>query len=888
MSFVRNIASGLRSLFRKERVSQELDEEVNGFLEMAAEEKIKQGMSRKEALRAVRLERGSLEVAKEVVRAAGWESFVESCWQDLRFAVRLLRKDPGFAAVAILTLALGIGANTAIFSVVQGVVLAPLPYREPDRLVMVWLNNNNLKSITDLSYADFVDWQRSARSFEKMAAYAWRGFDLSSPGTPEHLQGREISANFFAMLGVELAQGREFSTEEDRNGGAPVVIISNSLWRDRFGRSATAMGKSIVLDGVEATIIGVLPPDFRFGTDDADIYTPIGQRKLVEQNDRTVHNVVCVARLKAGVSMGQAEAEMNTVQETIDRLHPDMEEGLGAKLTPVKEQLVGDVRGTLLLLLGAVGVVLLIACANVANLLLVRTAARTREFSIRLALGAGRGRIVWQLVTESVLLSVLGGGLGVVAAKWGLNAALAAAASSLPRSENVRVNVSVLLFALGISIVVGILFGLAPALKSSRVDLQTSLKEGARGSTTGHQRAQSSLVVIQMALTVVLLAGAGLLFRTIQQLWKANLGFDAHNIITFQVGLSPSATGNGVGVRTAFQQLIERIRQIPGVQSADLSTLVPMSHQVNSLPFWVDSRRPASVAEAPRTLGFITGPDFQRVMGIPLIRGRFIGEQDTVNAPLVAVIDTELARTYFPDTDPIGHTISFAQVGGYRIVGVVGHVQHWELGFSSPFTAAQSYVSIYQIMDRWMTTIDTWTWVVVRTPLEASTVEPEIRKAVYGVGSDQPIYNVHTIKQTVSESMSSQRFPMIMLGIFAGLALLLASTGIYGVISYSVSQRVHEIGIRMALGADKRDVFRMVVGQGLALALAGLAIGVVGALILIRLLTSFSLLLYGVAASDPLTFTTVSVMLTLVAALACYVPARRAMRVDPMVALRYE
>ncbi len=888
MSWLRNIASGLRSLFRKEQVDQELDEELNGFLEMAAEEKMKQGMSRKDALRAVRLERGNLEVTKEVVRSAGWESLVETSWQDLRFAARMLRNNPGFTAVAMLTLALGIGANTAIFSVVQGVVLAPLPYREPDRLVMVWLNNLNLKSITDLSYADFVDWQRSARSFEKMTAYAWRGFDLSSPGTPEHLQGREISANFFTTLGVELARGREFSAEEDRNGGAPVVIISNSLWRDRFGRSTTAMGKSIVLDGVEANIVGVLAPGFRFGTDDADIYTPIGQRKLVEQNDRTVHNVVCVARLKAGVSMGQAEAEMNTVQETIDRLHPDMEEGLGAKLTPVKEQLVGDVRGTLLLLLGAVGVVLLIACANVANLLLVRTAARTREFAIRSALGAGRGRIVWQLVTESMLLSLLGGALGLVAAKWGLNAALAAVASSVPRSENVRVNVSVLLFALGVSIVVGILSGLAPALKSSRVDLQTSLKEGARGSTTWHHRAQSSLVVIQMALTLVLLAGAGLLFRTIQQLWKANLGFDSHKIITFQVGFSPSATGNGVGVRTAFQHLIERIRQIPGVQSADLSTLVPMSHQVNSLPFWVDSHRPASVAEAPRTLGFITGPDFQRVMGIPLIRGRFISEQDTINTPLVAVIDTELARTYFPDTDPIGHTLSFAQVGGYRIIGVVGHVQHWGVGFSSPFTHAQSYVSIYQVMDRWMTTIDTWTWVVVRTPLDASTVLPEIRKAVYGAGSDQPIYNVHTIKQIVSESMSSQRFPMILLGTFAGLALLLASIGIYGVISYSVSQRVHEIGIRMALGAAKRDVFRMVVGQGLALALAGLAIGLVGALILTRLLSSFSLLLYGVGASDPLTFTTVSVMLISVAFLACYIPARRAMRVDPMVALRYE
>ena len=873
---------------RKKKWEQELNDELRFHVERQTAENVAAGLPPEEARRQAVLQLGALEGVKDDCREQRHGFWMESLYADVRYALRILRKTPGFTTIAILTLALGIGANTAIFSVVQGVVLAPLPYREPDRLVMVWLNNHNLQSITDLSYADFVDWQRNARSFEKMAAYAWRGFDLSSPGTPEHLQGREISANFFAMLGVELAQGREFSTEQDRNSGTPAVIISDSLWLDRFGRSAAAVGKSIVLDGVEATIVGVLPPGFRFGTDDADIYTPIGQRKLVEQNDRTVHNVVCVARLKAGVSIGQAEAEMNTVQETIDRLHPDTEEGLGAKLTPVKEQLVGDVRGTLLLLLGAVAVVLLIACANVANLLLVRAAARTREFSIRSALGAGRARIVRQLVTESVLLSVLGGGLGLAAAKWGLNAALAAVASSLPRSENVRVNVSVLLFALGISIVVGILFGLAPALNSSRVDLQTSLKEGARGSTTGHQRAQSVLVVMQMALTVVLLAGAGLLFRTIQQLWRANLGFDAHNLITFQVGLSPSATGNGVGVRTAFQQLIERIRQIPGVQSADLSTLVPMSHQVNSLPFWVDSRRPASVAAAPRTLGFITGPDFQRVMGIPLIRGRFISEQDTINAPLVAVIDAELARTYFPGTDPIGHTISFAQVGGYRIIGVVGHVQHWELGFSSPFTDAQSYVSIYQITNRWMTTIDTWTWVVVRTPLAASTVLPEIRRAVYGAGSDQPIYNVHTINQIVSESMSSQRFPMILLGVFAGLALLLASIGIYGVISYSVVQRVHEIGIRMALGAERREVFRVVIGQGLRLAMAGVAIGAASALILARLLSSFSHLLFGVGANDPATFLAVSVILTGVAILACYIPARRAMRVDPMVALRHE
>jgi predicted permease len=888
MSLLRSMAGGLRSLFRKEQVSQELEEELNGFLEMAAEEKMRQGMSRKDALRAVRLERGGLEATKEVVRSASWESLVDAWWRDLRFAVRVLRKNPGFTAVAVLTLALGIGASTAIFSVVQGVLLAPLPYREPDRLVTVWLNNFRLKSPTDLSYRDFMDWERGSPPFEKMAAYAWRSFDLSSPGNPEHLEGREISSNFLSTLGVRLALGREFSAEEDRNGGAPVAIISSGLWRDRFDGGATALGKSIVLDGVETTVVGVLQPGFRFGTDYADVYIPIGQRKLVDANDRTVHDVQCVARLKRGVSLSQADAEMNAIQENIDRLHPETEQGLGAKILPAKEPLVGDVRGTLLLLLGAVAVVLLIACANVANLLLARSAARACEFSIRAALGASRGRIVRQLVTESVLLSVLGGVLGLAAAKWGLSAALATLAADLPRSDNIHVNASVLFFALGVSIVVGILFGLAPALRSSRADLQPSLKEGGRGSTGGHHRTQSGLVIVQIALTLVLLAGAGLLFRTIQHLWKADLGFESQHVLTFQVGLSPSATKTGADVRATYQQLLDRMRQIPGVQGAEITTEVPMTHQINSIPFWVDSHRPASVAEAPRTLGFITGPDFLQVMRIPLIRGRFISQQDTINSPLVAVIDSELARTYFPGKDPIGRTITFPQVGDYRIIGIVGHVQHWQVGFSSPFMQNQSYVSIYQVPDRWMTTIDTWTWVVVRTPLDASIVLPEIRKAVYRAATDQTVYHVQTMAEIVSESMSPQRFPLILLGSFASLALLLASIGIYGVISYSVTQRVHEIGIRMALGAEKRDIFRMVVVHGLSLALAGLAIGVTAALILTRLLLTFSHLLYGVGASDPATLVTVSAVLIGVAILACYLPARRAMRVDPMVALRYE
>jgi predicted permease len=855
---------------------------------MAARERVERGEDKKEAERAARREFGNVGLVKEVTRDSwGWR-WLEDLADDARFGFRVLRKSPGFTAVAVLTLALGIGANTAIFSVVQGVLLAPLPYPEPDRLVMVWLNNFHLKSPTELSYRDFLDWERGVPPFEKMSAYAWRSFDLSSPGNPEHLEGREIPSSFFSTLGVGPALGREFSAEEDRNGGAPVAIISNSLWRDRFGGSATALGKSIVLNGVETTVVGVLQPGFRFGTDYADVYTPIGQRKLVDAYDRTVHDVECVARLKPGVSLSQADAEMNAIQENMDRLNPETEQGLGATILPAKEPLVGDVRGTLLLLLGAVGVVLLIACANVANLLLARSAARAREFSIRAALGAGRGRIVRQLVTESLLLAVLGGALGLAAAKWGLNAALAMLAADLPRSDNIHLNASVLFFALGISIVVGILFGLAPALRSSRADLQPSLKEGGRGLTGGHHGTQSVLVIVQIALTLVLLAGAGLLFRTIQHLWKADLGFESQHVLTFQVGLTPSATKTGVGVRAAYQQLLDRIRQIPGVQGAEITTEVPMTHQMNAIPFWVDSQRPASVAEAPRTLGFITGPDFLQVMRIPLLRGRFISQEDTISSPLVAVIDSELARTYFPGKDPVGRTITFPQVGDYRVIGVVGHVQHWQVGLSSPFLQNQSYVSIYQVQDRWMTTIDTWTWVVVRTPLDASIVLPEIRKAVYSSSSDQTVYHAQSMAEIVSESMSPQRFPLILLGSFAGLALLLASIGIYGVISYSVTQRVHEIGIRMALGAEKRDVFRMVLGQGLSLAFVGLAIGLTAALVLTRLLLSFSHLLYGVSASDPATLVSVSTVLLGVAILACYLPARRATKVDPMVALRYE
>jgi predicted permease len=535
-----------------------------------------------------------------------------------------------------------------------------------------------------------------------------------------------------------------------------------------------------------------------------------------------------------------------------------------------------------------VAIVLLIACANVANLLLARSATRTREFAIRSALGARRGRLVRQMVTESVLLSLTGGGLGLAVAKWGLKAVLAAVPENLPRSENIGINVPVLLFAFGISVAVGITFSLAPALKIARIDPQVSLKEGVRWSTSRHHRAQNGLVIVQMALTLVLLAGAGLLFRTIRHLWEVNPGFDAQHVITFKVNLSPSVTTKPAHMRAAYQQLIQRVRGIPGVQSADLTVLVPLSRDVNIGPFWPDAQQPASIAQAPRALFYWTGPEYLKTMGLPLLRGRYFGTADTNKSDAVVVIDSTLAHTYFQGSDPIGQTMTIPHWGVARIVGVVAHVKHWGLDDQKRYTENQIYASLDQVPDQWVSAFYQRLSVIVRTRLDLATATPAFKAVVYGVGSDQPVYSVQTMEEMVSESMSSQRFPMVLLGNFAGMALLLASIGIYGVISYSVAQRVPEIGIRMALGAEKSDIFRMVVGQGLLLGVGGVAAGGTAALILMRVISSFSHLLYGVRANDPATFTAISLLLIGVAVLACYLPARRASRVDPMIALRYE
>src|SRR5580658_4058474 len=813
-------------------------------------------------------------------------------FQDFRYASRSLRKSPGLAAAMIATLALGIGANTAIFSVLEGVVLDPLPYHHPDRLAEVLLFIRTLGYATDRSYPDFLDWQRNSRSFERIAAFANDGFDLTNPGAPEHVDGKEVSSGFFGTAGVRLALGRDLSPEEDEPGGAPAAVISGRLWRDRFGGSPAAVGKSLTLNGIDYTIVGVLRPEFRFGDQQADVYTAIARRNPLYISDRAVHDIQCIGRLRPEVSVGQALAEMNTVQEHIDELNPNTERGLGAYVVPLKKALVGDVGGTLLLLSGAVGLVLLIATANVANLLLVRSAARAREFAIRLALGASRAQIMRQLVAESLELSCIGGLVGLAIAEWGVKALLAAAPGSVPRIENIGVNTPVLLYAFGVSLIVGIVFGLFPALKSAKTEVRMGLAEGGRGMVGGHQRLQSVLAVLQVALALILLTGGSLLLRTIGNLWTVNPGFNPQHVVTFQVGFSPTVTSTPSGIRIAYQSLVERIRQIPGIEAGDITALVPLSRSYNEGPFWVGPHQPASMAEIPRAIYYPTGPGYVGTMEIPLLSGRRLSPADQPDSEVVILVDTLLARRFFPGQNPVGHTLTIPHWGearniAARIVGVVGHVEHYGLD-GSMGEKPQLYYSFYQLPDDAVPVFRSEVTVAVRTPLNLASAMPAIRSAVRQAGSDQPVYNIRTMRELVSGSMARQRFPMVLLVAFAALALLLAWVGIYGVISYSTARRVNEIGIRMALGAMKWDVLRLVLGRGLRLAVIGVAIGTGTSLILAKVVSSFSNLLYGVRASDPATLAAVSILLIVAAGAACYIPARRAASLDPTVALRQE
>ncbi len=872
--------SWLSALFGRRKREKELDEEVRSHLEMAARERVERGSDTTEARHAARREFGNMELVKETTRDAwGW-GFLDRLMQDLQFGMRMMSKSPGFAAVAILTLALGIGSNTALFSVVNGVLLNPLPYPTPEQLVTLHESKPNFEA-GSISFLNFRDWRKENTTFSMMGISRGYSFSLT------------VSTDFLPMLGVKPVIGRLFKEGEDEFGVSPIVIISEGFWNRKFASAKDVLEKGLTLDGRSYSIVGVVPANFNLQVGDfraSELYVPIGQWSNPALHVRAAGlGIHGIGRLKSSVTIQQARSDMARVTAHLAEAYPDADKGIGATLFPLKEQMVGDVRRLLLVLLAAVGFVLLIASVNVANLLMARSMGRNREFAVRAALGAGRGRIVRQLLTESTLLALAGGGLGLLLAAWGTKVALQHLPSGLPRASEVGMDWKVLLFTAGIAMLCGILFGLAPALRISKPNLQDTLKEGGRGAGGGKQRAQGVFVVAEMAMALVLLIAAGLMIRSLNALWSVNPGFDSRNVLAFGASLPPSMRdASPDAIRAALREIQGKVSSTPGVQAASLSwAAVPLAGDDEEL-FWLEGQpKPATENDMSWVISYVVQEDYLKVMGIPLERGRFFTAQDRERSQHVIVVDDVFARKFFGDQDPIGKRVVLTSLGGAaEIVGVVGHVKQWGLDSDDKQSLrAQLYSSYMQGPDEIMRLSSGGTGVLVRIDGNTEATAGTIRKALKEISSEHLMVSVQTMEEIIADSLAARRVSMIVLCVFAGLALGLASMGIYGVISYLVGQRTHEIGIRMALGAKQTDVLRQILGQSMKMTVIGIFIGLLAALGLTRLMAN---LLFGVSARDPLTFLGVGTILAIVALAACYVPARRAMKVDPIVALRYE
>jgi predicted permease len=808
--------------------------------------------------------------------------------EDLHYAARLLRKSPGFVATAVLTLALGIGANTTLFSVVNGVLLNPLPYPHSEQLVAVYEKTLGFDQ-GPVVYLNFLDWQRDTQTFSSMAIYRNQNYNVTGSAEAERLAGYMISAGFFSTLGVQPVLGRTFRSEDDRVGAAPVAILGGGLWRRKFGSSPDVIGKLLTLNGAAYMVVGVIPPGFTFYGSDRDIYTPIGQWNDPSFRDRRISvSAHVVGRLKPGVALPQAQADMDVVARHLAAAFPAADKDAGITLVSMKEDIVGNVQPFLLVLLAAVGFLLLIACANVANLLLARSMGRAREFAVRAALGASHLRVIRQLLTEGVLLAGLSGTLGLLVAFCGAKALLHTLPGTLPRVEEISLDGRVLVFTLALSLFAAIVFGLAPALKGSRVNVMEILRESGRGSIGGRHRLQKIFVAIEVAMALVLLIGAGLMLRSLSALWRVNPGFNPSHAITFSLSMPSTSATTSAETRARLRNFDDRMSSIRGVQAVSVTLgSRPMIHD-SSLPFWIEGQpKPASANEMHQAMYYLVEAGSERAMGITLERGRFVTAQDNENAPLVIDIDDVFARNWFPHENPIGKRVNLEQFNVQaEIVGVVGHVKQWGLGADQKSAVeSQFFYPFMQLPEKLMPMVAGAVAVVLRTAGDPAAIMGPVRRAVRQMDSRQVIYGVQTMDDVLAGSFAARRLSMILLGIFAALALILSCVGIYGVISYVVGQRTHEIGVRMALGAQRGDVMRLVLLEGAKMALFGVAAGIAAALGLTRLMADE---LFGVTAQDPLTFAAVAIVLTLVALLACYLPARRAVRVDPMVALRYE
>jgi putative ABC transport system permease protein len=869
--------------FRRARWDQERERELQTYVEMETEENIARGMPPEKARYAARRKLGNPTLIREEIYRMNSLTFIESLWQDVRCGLRMLRKNAGFALVAILTLALGIGANTAIFSVIHAVLLSPLPYNDPDRIVVV-LESNPSRGFPQFSVSppNYIDWKKDATSFEQITSIARGDFNYTGGPEPERLSGARVGSSFFAVMGATPGMGRTFLPEDDVVGKASVVVLSYGLWTRHFGSDPQIVGKSLTLDGQSYRVVGVMQNGFQFprGVDlwlpsefDADALSP---------GARGAHYLRVMARLKPDVSIDRAQAEMVGISRRLEQQYPRTNTGWRSRLLSLNEATVGNVRPTLLVLFGAVGFLLLIACANVANLLLARATARQREIAIRFSLGANRWRIARQLLTESILLSGIAAAAGLLLAEWAIRALRTLPPSNLPRAASIALDLPVLIFAGGMAVLTGLLFGVAPALQITRGAPAEILKEGGRGSSLGRHGVRSALVVLETTLALVLLVGSGLLLKSFLRLQTVDPGFQYKNMVTTDISLPRSKYSTEAQKIQFFDQLLERMQSVPGVKDAAASSGNPMEGSNLSFAFSTKDLQALSPAEQPSAGYYVISANYFHMLHIPLLVGRYFAKEDSTGSLRVAIISESLAQRFFHDKNPIGQMIAIG-VGAPRpggplwreIVGVVGDIKDDGLGEAPTMTMYEPYTQMgWGDMNLFL-----------HSDGDARQMATMVRSQVVSVDKDQPVGDISTGEQLMAQAVAQPQLRTLLLTLFAGLALILASLGIYGVTSNTVAQRTHEIGVRMALGAGQSTVLRLVLSNGMRLTLLGIVMGTAGAFALTRLMKGF---LFHVTPTDPETFLEVALFLFLVALLASYIPARRATRVDPMVALRYE
>jgi predicted permease len=869
---------------QRKRMLHELDEDIREHIARETQDNIERGMTPDEARHAAMRKFGNVTMVKEETREVWNFVWLEQLLADIRFGLRMLRKNPGFTAVAILTLALGIGTNAAVFSVVYAVLLRPLPYREPSRLVVLHETTPKVGDVS-VSFPNFLDWRAASHSFSQMAAVASVDFNLAGVTQPENISGDAVSPNFLSMIGIRPFLGRDFDASEEKPGTAPVLLLSYALWQSHLGGDPNAVGKTITLDGRSFTIVGVLPPNYR-SLDMTDVMLPIGvwatnnADAIKERGDRG--DMVVIGRLAPGVAFGQARAEMEGIAARLAKDYPGSNDQFSVTLQPIRQAFVGDMKTAILVLFGAVLFVLLIACANVANLFLVRGSSRTKEIALRIAFGASRGRIIRQMLTESFILACVGGVVGVALALGGIRGMAQLISADMLSGAAVNLNGAVLLFVAAVVALATFIFGLAPALHSTKPNVQSELKEGGRTSSGGvaQNRLRGALAVAEISLALILLIGAGLMMKSLYRLLQVDPGFRPARVLTMGMDLRTQLYSQDPAVLNFWQQLIDRVSALPGVQSAAVGTAIPLTNSHGRSDITIEGMALPTPGNYPHPDVHVVSPEYVATLGIPLLRGRTFTDQDNEKAPLAGMINAMVAHRFFPNEDPIGKRFMFGHPSSdppkwYTIVGVVSDTRLY--GLANP-ARLEVYLSFRQNPRNSMA-------LVVKSGADPASLTSAVREAVQSIDKDQPVFAISTMEELVRNSVATRRMTLVLLGLFSGLALVLGAIGIYGVISYSVAQRTHEIGIRMALGAPRSGVFRLVVGEGLKLAGVGIAIGIAAAFGLARLMSS---LLFGISATDFETFAGVALLLALVAMLACYVPARRAMRVDPTVALRYE